>query len=415
MSGRTLAVGLILVVTIQTSLLGQLISWAGGQNAKELFFDGLPPGAPAARFFAQLGVEFSGAGLSAPVGDFITRPGVDFSWPVVSNEPMTGDSAWKPLVVRFVRPVRSVGFEPGEGKQNLVTVSAYTDAGELTGTLERSAGFGIPGNFIGVTTHHAAGITTLVINYGDFPENESIYFLTWLPLEPTPFQTFVAQVAAGRTGGYIFETELQIQNLILMNTSVKVEFFDQQGLPAVFRINGQERSSVNLELGSGASARLLIADPTGSGKIGYARLTSDWPVVAEAAYRTLDGEGRLLQEAGVQGTPLQFQQFVPVERDTSRGLDTAIAVVNLDNELAHWITLALIDEAGNFVFPGGILAHQFQPGEQRAAFLKEIFPSIPDKFAGSFVVGGGRGTTATALRTLNGVAVSSLPVVSSEH
>jgi len=90
-------------------------------------------------------------------------------------------------------------------------------------------------------------------------------------------------------------------------------------------------------------------------------------------------------------------------------------VVNLDNELAHWIILALIDEAGHFVFPGGVLDYYFEPGQQRVAFLKELFPSLPDKFVGTFAVGGGRGTTAAALRTINGVAVSSLPVVSPEQ
>jgi len=211
-------------------------------------------------------------------------------------------------------------------------------------------------------------------------------------------------------GEYSIETELQIQNLLLQINQMTVNFFDAAGNPMPLGFNG---ASMTCQLPHGGSTRIPAVGRNSIGKIGYARIESKYPVAVNAVYRTLDPEGKLVGEAGLQAAPSRFSQFIPVERDVESGLETGIAVVNLASE-EQFVHFDLVKENGRKPdFTAGI-SFTFRAGEQRAFFLSELLDKVPSDFTGTLRITSGHGAAVAVIRTIDGVASSSLPMGSLE-
>ena len=178
-------------------------------------------------------------------------------------------------------------------------------------------------------------------------------------------------------------------------------------------LNGVESTSVMLTNREGKSSfRVRISNPGQPAKVGYARVTSRQPIAVNGIFRTFGTGGDLLQEAGIEAGPMRFSHRIPVERSIARSINTAIAVVSAQDEEQYVSTEVYDSRAGSYWFSG--IARPFAKGEKRAIFLDEMFEGVPDEFEGTLVVTSQLGTSVTSIRTINGVAASSLPSASIE-
>jgi hypothetical protein len=333
---------------------------------------------------------------------------------VIRNLPLTGTSAGKPLVVRFAEAVRRVGFVFGNGRPwTLLKLSAYTETGEYLGSVVHIGVEETRGPFLGLETSHPMGIAGVTVDYGGAPEAEQINELYYEPLIARPFAACVAQVAVGETATVVMGTLLQVQNLFAFSVRVTVRFLDQQGAPMPLLVDGTDRSTLEFELWNEQSRRFVLGAGEGRLRVGYACIESAYPVGGNVTLRTLNREGRLLHEAAVPASPGRTIQYFPVERDVARGLETGIALVNL-SEVKQRPSFSLLQADGP-PFTGSGSFFQLEPGEHRAFFLAERYESLPGSFRGGLMITCKGALAAAAIRTIDGLAASTIPMFSTEQ
>lgn len=407
-----------------------------------IFLEFLRHDAPAAELHSGLGLQFVGSGGSFPrLETVVVYPdfaGLGTSVAVRNVSPPGGDSAGKPLVIRFQYPVRRVGLILGNGTAETVArLEALTARGESLGFVEYvgpETKDTSRGPFVGLETAHPEGMATLVVDYGAEVREEYIHEV-WLEyVVERPFRLSIPQLAVGRVGPRQLEMLLQLQALYTWgNQQMLVRFFDPAGEPLVLTVDGTERSSLDLQLTDFLSARVKITAPEEDGvEVGYAEIESKLPVAAQGIYRVLEEEKGLAAEIGIAGQePKAFHVF-PVDWKAQERLDTGFAIVNPGDQPAK-VTLRVFDPQTGWKPPWMKNWPQLtlQPGEHRALFLSEIcglpsespliiwcqnhhFPSEED-FAGSLVVVSDQPVAVTSLRTLNGWLISSLPVGSTQR
>ncbi len=155
---------------------------------------------------------------------------------------------------------------------------------------------------------------------------------------------------------------------------------------------------------------VLTGQTGATGRIGYACVQSEYPISVSAFLRTFDQTRRLVTEIGFHASPARFSHLVPIERDVNRQVETGIAVANPGiSDQSVLITVVKPDGV-----PLAEKRYSFKAGEQRALFLAEAFDGLPEIFRGSLQITSGKGTAAIAVRTMGGIASSSLNMGSLE-
>jgi len=398
-------------------LFAQVTPWPGANlaqltHARHLTADMLGEAAPAENYFSALGVTFSGVGMSIPRGGTVsTGP---YGILTIVNQPLTGGSEAKPLIIHFSRPAYKVAFRPGRDPAGKIELTALNDAGQSLGSVSYSevGSPSMPGHISGAETTNPAGISTIIISYGDLTEPETIDTLWWVSSSSEAFLVCVPQIAVGRFGSFAVENELQIQNLMRQSNHVTVKILDKDGRPMAVTVDGDsEWSTLELILAARtSSAHVLTGQPGSAGRIGYAWVESEYPVSASVLFRTFDDSRRLVTEVGFHASPSRFSHLVPVERDMNRQLEIGIAVANHGHS-DQPVVITLLKPDG---FPLAEKLYSFKAGEQRALFLAEAFDGLPSTFKGSLQIASGQGTAAIAIRTIGGIASSSLNMGSLE-
>ncbi|HLV00940.1 MAG TPA: hypothetical protein VKZ59_06720, partial [Acidobacteriota bacterium] len=215
-------------------------------------------------------------------------------------------------------------------------------------------------------------------------------------------------------------TQLVVSNFLFQQQHVHVAFFEGNGQPLEAEIDGVAASEVEFDLLRGATKNLLLTSTEGI-KTGYARIESNFPLLVTGLLRTLGSGGSLISEAEIQTGNARQQFAMTVEVSRSENLDTAVAFVNVseeenDVEARFWnpatgITITNPDRV------------TLAPGEQRAVFLEELFASaeeivdfleVNEAFTTMVTFRSRKPLAVTAIRTIRGVAQSSLSVGSRE-
>ena len=188
---------------------------------------------PLDSFYSALGIFFSGAGKSRPVED-VYKIGDAFRFGMISNRPLAGTSAGKPLVIRFLTPVTKFGFRPVRDPTFEMELRAYTDDNQLLGSVRspaRTDYWSMPGRFFGIQTPNRAGISSVILDFGEIEEPENIETCWWLPLLPRLYVRCLGQVGAGEIGGLRLETELQILTLLPKPRSSRLNCWTRRAAP----------------------------------------------------------------------------------------------------------------------------------------------------------------------------------------
>ncbi|RPJ52334.1 MAG: hypothetical protein EHM23_33020 [Acidobacteria bacterium] len=378
--------------------------------------------------YASLGLTFLTSGLSHPVA--VSVPIVLVIGPSVrdvgiKNSSDSGTSAGKAFVLRFQYPVRRIGLTVGNGAdQTVVTLKAFGVTAEYLGSVTRtgtltpvSNGPAQPFPFIGLSS--TVPIASVTLDYGNEPSDEEIHDLYLEYFTPRTFVTYVPQVADGFFGSASVRTILQIQNAFETSTPVRVDFF-QNGEPFAINIDGQSQTRLTLDLAGLSCRRFDTGGAASPGAVGYARIESTLPVKAQALYQIRPGENAPFQESGFQSTPARLHQTIPVDLDRETGFDTAIALLN-GSEKPLVVQMALIkpdgfppDEPG---IPDHVAFRTIPPATNAPMFVSELIPYLRSQqaFKGSLVVKSRGPLVVTGVRTVNGIAVSSVPAVGTDR
>jgi hypothetical protein len=407
-----------------------------------IFWEFLRRNAPAAELHSRLGLQFMGSGGSSPrletVEVFRDFGGIGLSVAVRNVSPDGGDSAGRPLLLRFRDPVRRVGLILGNGTAETVArLEAFTARGESLGSVEYVG----PetkdtdrGPFVGIETAHPEGIATLVVDYGAEVREEYIHEI-WLEyLVERPFRLYIPQLAVGRVGSRQLEMLLQLQTLYTWSDQeVVVRFFDSAGEPLELTVDGTPRSDLSLRLAYFLSVRVKITAPEEEGvEVGYAEIESKLPLAAQGIYRVWDEETGQVNEIGIEAQEAKVFHVFPVDWEAQERLDTGFAIVNPGDQPAE-VTLRPFDPDNRFKPPWLKNWPQLTllPGEHKALFLSEIcglpqpspliiwcyegsFP-VEEDFASSLLVVSDQPVAVTSLRTRQGWLISSLPVGSTQR
>jgi tetratricopeptide (TPR) repeat protein len=212
-------------------------------------------------------------------------------------------------------------------------------------------------------------------------------FVSKLSEVPTDSIFYFAQAGGG--GG--FSTSIALSNFSTnQSANGTVSFFASDGRPLNAVVENSVTSFVI------PPSRTLIIGTGGRGPLtsGYARVSSDTPLFANAVYSFAAGVKSL--SVGPSSTGSVFTS--PISRQ-SGGIDQGIALLNLTSTWLS-VNLKLKDAGGN----ERVADIRLAAGEQLSRFLSELIPGIPNGFAGTLQI------TATPLLPFVGSEARQLAV-----
>jgi hypothetical protein len=243
----------------------------------------------------------------------------------------------------------------------------------------------------------------------------------------TDYQQYLNYIAFGQAGSVLVNQILVTTNLGSKACSLLMELFDRDGdalEKLAMEVPGN--SIVHHSLIDIYTQQALAGTPEENPPLflGSARITSVTDTQTEevdpkgefvlgTVYQILQMNGssqsELLGEAGLAVAQPSCFNLVPVRR-TSSGEDTGLAMGCPSPVGSHRITMSLIDENQKEVAYTDDLF--LQPFGIDSRFFWEYFDTMPaamDDFSGSVRITSSAGISVTALNTLNGYVVSSLP------
>ncbi len=375
----------------------------------------LPSRSPAKYLFMKWGVTLDGerGAVTFYVGEW---PPLDIGPPhlphaILSNGIPPEGSTTLPLEIESDRPLKRIGFvliphdvglavpppiDVGFAVPATTTITAFDRSGQVLGTVvEHQAWI-----FVGLEAVGPEGISRVTIKSDQGIEGIENLIVEY-PSRPQ-FTTYLPQLANGEG----FRSSITFLNLSDSTAEGAISVYDPAG--AGLDLGGLGETT-HFSIPPGAS-KALMTSATGQLKTGYAVVTSDCPLQVQALYTTSGSEGTV-REAGIVGVTASYGRVgAPVVKDPDRSVDTAIAVVNPNDE--NWgVWFDLIDNTDGSLpdsAPVGIPSHG-----QIAKFIWEVFPQLAGKaWQGSVRIRSSKPVAVMMVRTLDGVATSSFPVAS---
>jgi len=381
--------------------------------------------------YGLLGVSFLSEGSSRPVALSEVRVMVlgPSDWDVgIRNLSGEGAPPGEGFVLRFERPLRRVGLTLGNGgHETPVAIRAYGVSGEYLGSVERTGAYipfptsgpPLPLPFLGLSS--TVPVASVVLVYGGDSQDEQVHDLYLEYFTPHVFVSYAPQVADGDFGSASVRTVLQIQNPFESPTAVRVDFL-REGAPLALEIGDEMQSELNLDLAGFSCRQFETGGGAPGGGVGFARIESTLPIKAQALFRVTPGGGAPFQESGFQSTPARLHQIIPVELNREAGVDTAMAVANGSDKTARvFVTLRTPDGAYPTYKPlyDSSATVTINPRSNVSVFLSEVVPYLKEgaqtpAFRGSLEIRCLTPVAVAAVRTINGVAVSSVPAVGTD-
>ena len=373
----------------------------------------LPSRVPAKYLFSKWGVTLDGE--KGAVTFFASEwPPLDIGPPhlphaILSNGIPPDGTTTLPLEIESDQPLKKIGFivvphdaglpvppDYGHALPATTTITAFDDSGQVLGTVvEHQASI-----FVGLEAVGPEGISRVTIK-----SDQGIEGIENLILEfpsPRQFTTYLPQLANGEG----LRSSITFLNLSDSTAKGAISVYDPAG--AGLDLGGLGETT-HFSIPPGAS-KALTTSGTGQLKIGYGEVTSDCPLQVQTVYTTSGSEGTV-REAGIVGVTASYGRLgAPVVKNPDGSVDTAIAVVNPnDEDWGVWFDLidntdgSLLDSA-----PVGIPSHG-----QIAKFIWEVFPQLAGKaWQGSVRMRSTKAVAVMLVRTLHGIATSSFPVAS---
>jgi outer membrane protein assembly factor BamB len=219
---------------------------------------------------------------------------------------------------------------------------------------------------------------------------------------------FLAQYA----DGFGASTPITLANPSSESSTGTVEFFDDDGNPALVRVEDLVGpvSSLEFELEPNGTLGIQTSGATPPLIKGWARVTASRPTRGTAVYQVRKSDDVLFEAGvgGVQPTGLA-SVFVSNLSGTERvKISTAIALANpLDEQATVHLTFRFEPRRADDLRTSVTL----KPGEHLAQFVDEFLPDLADLEAvGTLIIRSEVPVVVTALRTQNGFPMSSYPV-----
>jgi hypothetical protein len=385
-----------------------------GKDAVSLTPPMLIDGAPIEDIFSRWGIHFGSTSGAVPrlrqgvVGDIIITPPY---LPAIRNEGISGSSANAPLIMNFSFPVRKVGFQLGNGGQNVKSlIRAFDAPGNLLGSIEDNNTDAFLGPFTGIETAASQGISKLSIDYGSSEKAEQVYGLIVEFVARPKFTLFLPQVADGHTPTSLIQTFLEITNPSTLTASVQVHLFDKAGAALSLVFAGTVTNSFNTTIPPFGFKSFVSGGLLTPAVGGYAVIESDVPVDPVAVFRVFGTEGGVISEAGIVSVNAGIFAVGGVRRAMTDDVNTAIAIVNISS-LENLIFIRIYNESGQVPASYSTLQIlKLAPREQIARFISELFPALQSQdFKGSVSVSSSQPIAAALLRTRAGLPVASVP------
>jgi hypothetical protein len=382
--------------------------WAFDADSVKFDFQEYQAEVQATDVAGKWGINFQGIDASSPKVRLVVAP-IGGSEPdrVVQNTGGTGSNL--PLIVNFKYPVSKVGFYASNGSASTtVTLTAFDPVGTQLGSVSET---GLAEEkFIGLTCLSTRGIAKLLIDYGTATESEQIDDFMFDYVSRPKFNTYLAQVGDAKE---LLQTILVISNLTNSTAKGELRLFDSDGAPMSLKLGTETNSVFPFSLPAFSSKNFssqAISDPL---KVGYAEIESNVPVEGTAVFRMISGD-TTVAEAGVgSSVPRPFVVGV-VQKVAAKGFDTGVAAVNTTAEAVD-ARVKLYDEAGHMVASNDTDLN-LGPHCHKARFLSQLFPQFADSdFNGTLIVTSDKPMALVMIRTLGGIAQSSLPVGSASQ
>lgn len=212
---------------------------------------------------------------------------------------------------------------------------------------------------------------------------------------------FFPQVADG--GGQT--TRISLTNSTAKAVKGTIRFFGPDGEPLQVPLKGVEGevSSVDFTIqpGSGLEVQTLGGETL---KTGHVRVNSDGPLEGVSIFGFENGSGMF--EAGIEAARPTNRAVVNVSKNGR--FSTALAIAAPSEKEGASLQFFLLSRAGELLAQSGLLLDR---GAQTAQFVEELFTeAVGSEFEGILVVESGSVFVATAIRTVDGLQVSSFPV-----
>lgn len=406
---------LFLICSFQfTSLSAQVKRLADPQrdfssSAVLLGFIEAQDGAEASEIFSKWGVLFSGDGGTPRIREITQRFDIHILPPrltALRNEPDSGSSANRALIINFKFPVRRVGFALGNGNENtFATMKAYNAAGNFLGTLTQEVQKNGP--FTGIEVLANSGLSKVTIDYGGSERAEEISSLIFEYVSRPRFTTFLPQVGDGRLPAGSLQTTIVVMNLAASTAKTSVHLLDSDGQPLslVFE-DGTLASKLDFTLSAFQTQTFTTKGVITPGAAGYARIESNVPIKAAAIFRVLDLDAAVRSEAAIGDDAPRVVTVAAIERVRQKEMDTGIAIVNASTrEAAIRIDL----RSPTQISFSKLL--KLPPGAHIAQFSAEMFTELATRdFEGTAVLSSSEPIAVTVLRTNRGLPTSSLPI-----
>ncbi len=329
-------------------------------------------------------------------------------------------SAHEGVVIRFKYPVKKFGINNLESRigtpddRGQVTLTAYSSAGELVGTVEMEEenmgydNFHLPYAAFGFETTAGPGVTMIVMDYGDSEKAECFGNVYYEYKTPRPFKVILPQIAHGSVSGASISSDVSI----FWDHSAAVGIFSPDGVILPISILN-EGSEFLLNVESGYYYQEYFKSSTIPGlddlTVGYVVAESDYPIDGQVVYRTTDVEDKVY-EADIRGcTPETYLQ-IPFELNQAENLNAALAIVNPSDTVAE-IEIHVNDSEGSYTEFWEPPIFTLQPGEQRALFMWELWNEMPSA-DGNYILQLRSAVpfAAAAFYTRNWIVVGNLPV-----
>ncbi len=406
---RTVLIVLFSIFFILTAPLAAQLSDVTGNpgfsgDSAKFSFTGLSENSDVSNVLGEWGITFQRGewGTATAVATFFAGS----TNIKVLNQPSSGTSANRPMVLNFRYPLSKVGMILSGGTaQTQARIEAFGPLGISLGNVQIN---GLAeARDVAVSTTSAQGISKLVISYGAENASEELDDLQVQYIQRPQFVTYLAQVGNGAIQPDSLQTTIVVSNLSNSTAKGEVEFFNSDGSPLELQIGNTAASSFPLTVPAFSS---LTGTSGGTAlAIGYARITSNVPIEGTAVFRIVTESGGVKTEAGVGGAKGSVTGVGAVQKAVAGSFDSGIAAVNTSSQNAS-ARVDLLDQRG-VVIDTNANALLLGPGEHTAKFLSEIFPDIKNSdFDGTIRFESDVPLAVVILRTGNGLVLSSLPV-----
>ena len=394
----------------------------GTERTIVLDFEPFSSGTPAADLYASLGLKVIETDDYRAVTQVFSTGvlGIRNHY-FIRTEPISEAAAAEggsyTVILDFDLPLQRVGLQldqlPGNAPPSLERLSALDGLGGVIGSIEAPTTIGglseFPSQFWGLEAMGERSISRILLE-----GVEDVLSLAQLRFdfarEPV-FTSFLAQVGQGAVPGGVLRTTITVTNPSPLQAQAQLSLVGSDGAAMDLELNGTASSQFRLELEPFSSIQLRTRGE--ELLTGYARLESNLPLQASAAFAVVLADGSIASEAGVSATAPFFLLNGAVERDSQLGIDSGIALANPSEEEAVLFVLPIAadgtpgDRGSRFTLP---------PRGHAAMFLGELLgDSIEADFTGSIRIVSRLPIAAVVLRTSLGRVSSSLPVATTER